>query len=181
MSRGSPSVTFMRSAMIRIIASDGPLAENGTMTVIGCDGKFSASALPPNVSIASAARTILRIQLSLGPAARKLQLRVVDRLMAIERARDRRQRVFKPCRAIEQQPPIIFRDAAVGETLFVGGIGCGALRAQQQAFFARDFVQRSRNFLIRHRDGKTLALADGAEDKKIPDRLRHADAGGDGV
>src|ERR1700687_2842056 len=89
--QGLASVTFMRSAIIRIIASDGPPAENGTMTVMGCDGKFSASALPPNVSIASAARTILRIQLSLGPAARKLQLRVVDRLMAVERARDRRE------------------------------------------------------------------------------------------
>src|SRR6266404_5389593 len=106
----------MRSAMIRIIASDGPPAENGTMIVMGCDGNFSASALPPDISIASAARTILRIKLSLGPTARRLQLRVVDRLMAIERARDRRQRVFKACGAIEQHHPIIFRHASVGQT-----------------------------------------------------------------
>jgi hypothetical protein len=58
----------MRSAITRIIASDGPPAENGTMTVMGCDGKVSANALPPNVSIASAARTIRRIKLSLGPS-----------------------------------------------------------------------------------------------------------------
>ena len=52
----------MRSARIRAIASDGPPAENGTTMVMGCDGKLSARALPPNASIAiNAARTVLRI------------------------------------------------------------------------------------------------------------------------
>ena len=58
----SPSVTFMRSAIIRAMASDGPPAENGTTMVMGCDGKVSANALPPNASIAiNAAQIVLRI------------------------------------------------------------------------------------------------------------------------
>ena len=40
----------MRSARIRAIASDGPPAENGTMMVMGREGKFCASAAPPNAS-----------------------------------------------------------------------------------------------------------------------------------
>jgi hypothetical protein len=52
----------MRSARTRAIASDGPPAENGTMMVMGCDGKFSASALPPDIkSPINAAQTVLRI------------------------------------------------------------------------------------------------------------------------
>src|SRR6267378_2191672 len=54
----------MRSARIRAMTSDGPPAENGTTMVIGCDGKFSASALPPAARTASAARTIFRITFS---------------------------------------------------------------------------------------------------------------------
>jgi hypothetical protein len=55
-------VTLMRSARIRAIASDGPPAENGTMMVMGRDGKFWATATLPNANIANkAAKTILRI------------------------------------------------------------------------------------------------------------------------
>src|SRR5712671_3135153 len=61
----SPSVVFIRSARIRVIASDGPPAENGTTMVMGCDGKLSASALPPNdISAIDAARIVLRIMSS---------------------------------------------------------------------------------------------------------------------
>src|SRR5215208_5956458 len=152
----SPSVSFMRSARIRAIASDGPPAANGTMTVMGCDGKLSARALPPNASNAtSAARTFLRITPSKPRTFKnlKLQPRVVDRLVPIELARNRRQWIFKPCRAVEQHHAVIFRHATVGEALFVGGIGCRALRTQQQPFFTRDFIECSRNLLIRHRYG----------------------------
>jgi hypothetical protein len=59
----------MRSARIRAIASDGPPAENGTMMVMGCDGKFSAGALPPDIKRPiSAAQTVVRITPS-NPAA----------------------------------------------------------------------------------------------------------------
>jgi hypothetical protein len=59
----------MRSAMMRIIASDGPPAANGTMMVMGCDGKLSASALPPGVNSATkAARITFRILFSIAPA-----------------------------------------------------------------------------------------------------------------
>ena len=44
-----------------------------------------------------------------------LQLREIDRRMAIQRARDRRQRIFKAGRTIEQHHAIIFRHAALGE------------------------------------------------------------------
>src|SRR3984957_18105170 len=37
----------------------------------------------------------------------ELQLGVVDRLMAIERARPRRQRIFEPGRAIEQHHAVV--------------------------------------------------------------------------
>jgi hypothetical protein len=47
---------------MRIIASDGPPAANGTTTVIGRDGKFSAKALLASASVAvNRARTVLRI------------------------------------------------------------------------------------------------------------------------
>src|SRR5947208_15707983 len=91
-------------------------------------------------------------------AARQSELRVVDRLMTIERARDRRQRVFKPCGAIEQHHPVTFRYPAVGKALFVSGVSRRALGTQQQAFFACDFIKRSRNFLVAHRNGKTFAF-----------------------
>src|SRR5258705_13989656 len=110
-----------------------------------------------------------------------LEFRVVDRLVTIERARDRRQRILKPCRAIEQHHAIIFRDATVGEALLVSGIGRSALRAQQQALFARHFIERSRNLLILDRNGETLALAHCAQDQKISDRLRDADTRRDGM
>src|SRR6202022_4569877 len=132
-----PSVVFIRSARIRAMASDGPPAENGTTMVSGCDGKLSARALPPKASnAANAARTILRIAPSpqkRHAAGRELEPGVVDRLMAIQRARDRRQRVFEPGRAIEQHHAIIFGHAAIGKALLVGGVGCRPLRTQQQA------------------------------------------------
>ena len=55
----------MRSARIRAIASDGPPAENGTMMVMGRDGKFCATAAPPKANTAKAARMIFRISCSL--------------------------------------------------------------------------------------------------------------------
>jgi hypothetical protein len=58
----------MRSARIRAIASDGPPAENGTMMVMGRDGKFCAAATPPDISnAANAIQTALRITSSLNP------------------------------------------------------------------------------------------------------------------
>src|ERR1700716_3757061 len=61
---------------------------------------------------------------------RPLEFRVIDRLMPIERACDRRQRVFKPCGAIEQHHPVVFRNAPIGEAFLVGGIGRRPLRTQ---------------------------------------------------
>src|SRR5260370_33983048 len=120
----SPSVIFIRSARIRAIASDGPPAENGTMMVMGCDGKFSARALPKASSAVNAARTALRITPSDAdaPFAPLLKPGVVDRRVAIERARDRRQRIFKPCRVFEQHHASIFRYASDGETLHICGL-----------------------------------------------------------
>jgi hypothetical protein len=54
-------VAYIRSARIRAIASDGPPAENGTMMVMGRDGKFWADAGPPMViNTANAAQIALR-------------------------------------------------------------------------------------------------------------------------
>src|SRR3954453_12909884 len=60
--------------------------------------------------------------IALIPEMRTLQLRVADQLVAIERARDRRQRIFKPCRTIEQHHAIVFRHAAIGKAFLVGSI-----------------------------------------------------------
>src|SRR6185437_4259481 len=104
-----------------------------------------------------------------------LERRVIDRLVPIERALDRRQRIFQPGRTVEQQRLLGARNAPVGKALFVGGVGGGALRAHQKALFAGNLLQAGRNRLIRHRDGETAALAHRAQDEKIADRLRHAD------
>src|SRR5947209_10329997 len=102
---------------MRAIASVGPPAENGTTMVMGWAGNWSAMAVPTNVSNETqAARIALRM-------FQNLQLRVVDRLVTIERAVDFRQRVFKACGAVEQHDPITFVDAAIGEALLVGGVG----------------------------------------------------------
>src|SRR5215211_9281160 len=55
----------MRSARIRAIASDGPPAENGTMMVMGRDGKFWAAATLLNANTAIAARMNFRITCSI--------------------------------------------------------------------------------------------------------------------
>src|SRR4051794_21141741 len=99
----------MRSAKMRAIASEGPPAENGTTMVIGCVGKVSAAAPPIVASMtANATETILLITPSVAPATeRDLELRKIDRLMTIERARDRRQRIFESGSAVEKHNPVI--------------------------------------------------------------------------
>src|SRR6516225_11012230 len=84
--------------------------------------------------------------------------RKIDRLVPVERAADRRQRIFEPGGAIEQQRLLAFFDATIGEALLVGRIGRRAFRAQQQTFFARRLVQRLCDRLVGDRDGKAAAL-----------------------
>src|SRR5689334_25440982 len=95
---------------------------------------------------------------SLAPQ-RRSETRVVNRLETIERARDRRQRIFKPRSAIEKHYAIGLGNTTFGEALLIGGIGRRSLRTQQEAFLARDLVQRGGNLLIGHGDGETFALA----------------------
>src|SRR3954471_22117205 len=105
-----------------------------------------------------------------------LELRIVDRLVAIERAVDRRQRGFQAGGAIEQHHAVTLRDASVGEAVLVGGVGRSAFGAQQQPLLARDLVQRRRDLVVVDSNGKALALAYRAQNEKVADRLRHADA-----
>ena len=64
------------------------------------------------------------------PAVRFLQPgREIDGLMPIERALDRRQRIFQPGGAIEQHGLLAARHAAVGEALFVSRVSGGAFGA----------------------------------------------------
>src|SRR5262245_39481740 len=196
----------MCSARMRAIASDGPPAENGTTMVTGREGKFWAKAGATNArAAANTASTNLRITTSVkrppsslrgakrrsNPSfvtgmdgllrfarndGRCLQLREIDRLVAIERSVDLRQRIFEPCRAIKQHHAITLCNTTFGEALPVGGVGRRTLGAEQKPLLARHFIERSRNLLVIDRDGKSLALAHRAQDEKIPDRLRHADA-----
>ena len=71
-------------------------------------------------------------------------MRKIDRLVPVERAVDRRQRILQPGGAIEQDRLLAFLNAPVGEALLIGGVGRRALGAQQKAFVARDFVERRR-------------------------------------
>src|SRR5262245_53686648 len=113
---------------MRAMTSDGPPAEKGTMIVMGREGKFCAAADPPKARAAIAVRINLNITISLkllkllrGAMRRSnplnpeinrslrvyrndgpLELRIVDRLVTIERARHRRQRVFESRCTIEQ-------------------------------------------------------------------------------
>src|ERR1700750_2613565 len=108
---------------MRAIASDGPPAENGTMMVIGCDGNSSARTAPAKARIAiRAVQKVLRIICFFSWrrfVGSELELREVNRLVAIERSRHGRQRIFKSGRAIEQHHAIIFCDAAINQTLLV--------------------------------------------------------------
>src|SRR3954468_1185675 len=70
-----------------------------------------------------------------------LELRIVDRLVAIERPVYRRQGVFQTGGAVEQHHAIGLADAAVGEAVLVGRVGRSAFGAQQQPLLARDLVQ----------------------------------------
>src|SRR5262249_54481451 len=46
--------------------------------------------------------------------------------------------------------------------------GRGPFGTQQKPLFARDFVERGRNFIVGDGDGKSLALAHRAQDQKSP-------------
>src|SRR6185369_4674330 len=105
-STASFSVTFMCSARIRDMASEGPPAENGTMMVMGRDGKFCAAAGNANARVArTTAEIILRICFSnalfQNPHGEDLEPREIDRLVAIERARHGWQRIFKSRGAVK--------------------------------------------------------------------------------
>ena len=72
-------------------------------------------------------------------------------------------------------------DPPVGDRLLVGGIGRRALGAEQQALLRRDLAPGLGDRLVVDRDREAAALAHRAQDQKIADRLRHPDAGGEGV
>src|SRR5690348_14638544 len=61
----------------------------------------------------------------------------VDWFVPIELAFDLRQRIFQAARAIEQHDLIGRLDAAVGQTLFVGGVGGRSFRTEQESLFPR--------------------------------------------
>ena len=65
MTTGCPSDCPIRSPMTRAITSVGPPAANGTIMVIGRDGKDCAAALPANPDIAAIA-VIAKTSLCIG-------------------------------------------------------------------------------------------------------------------
>src|ERR1700722_9943688 len=99
----------------------------------------------------------------------RLKLRIVDRLKAIQRAANWRQRIFQAGRAVEQHDLVAALDPAVGEALFVGRVSRSAFRAHQKTLLARHLVERLRDRVVRHRDGETAALAYRAQDQEIAD------------
>src|ERR1700687_1151226 len=89
-----------------------------------CEERSDEAIQASDAALWIASRSLSSGARSRDPLARNdsLQFRVVDRLVAIERAGDRRQRVFKACRAIEQHDAIIFRDAGIGRAFVVSGL-----------------------------------------------------------
>src|SRR5580704_18973759 len=174
-----PSVWPICSAITRPTTSVGPPAANGTTMVIGRDGYSSAVAatMAPQPSI----KPITIVDSVFIALISRLKLRKVDRRVAIQRAANWRQRIFQAGGAIKQHHLVAALDPAVGEALLIGRVSCRAFRAHQKSLLARNLVERFRYRLVGHRDGKTAALAHRAQDQKIADRLRHADAGSDGV
>src|SRR5215472_14187608 len=51
-----------------------------------------------------------------------------------------RLRAFEPARAIEQNDALVSANPAIGQRLFVGGIGRGPFGAQQQSLFTRNLL-----------------------------------------
>src|SRR5215467_1261417 len=105
-----------------------------------------------------------------------LQSGEINRLMPVQRAMHRRQRVFEAAGTIEKHSLIGTRNTAIGEALLVGRISRRALWAQQEAFLTRHFIERRTDRLIGHCDRESVALAHGAQDKKVANCLRHANA-----
>ena len=88
---------------------------------------------------------------------------------------------FRPVAQLNSTRALGLLHAAVRECRLVGRIGRAAFGAHQEAFLVRDFVDARLDRLVRHRDREAAALAHRAQDEKIADRLRHADARRDGV
>src|SRR5713101_9826251 len=100
----------------------------------------------------------------------------VDRLQSIERAVHGRQRILETCCTIEQDGALVAANPSVGEALLECRIGRRPLRAEQEAFLARDLVQCRGDRVVRHRDGEAAALTYRPQNEEIADRLRHPDA-----
>src|SRR4029077_13086611 len=166
--------------MMRAIVSVGPPAEYGTTMEIGRDGYVCASAraAPTKAAITRTGQRSLIMKTSLVNLSQRGE---VDRPRAVERALARRQRVFEAGGAIEQHDARVAVDPPVGETLLERGVGRGALRTQQEPFRARYLAHRRGDRLVIDRDREAAALAHGAQDEKIADRLRHTNARRDGV
>src|SRR5205085_65291 len=105
----------------------------------------------------------------------------IDRLPEFQRRAGLGHRVFEPSRAIEQHRALPRADAPLGDRLLVSGIGRRALGAEQQSLRRRNLAPGLHNRLVIDGGRETAAVAHRAQDQKIADRLRHPDAGGEGV
>src|SRR4029453_9798314 len=83
----------------------------------------------------------------------------IDGRQAVERAVDGRQRIFEGGGAIEKRGALAAADAPIGQALLERGIGGRAFRAHQEAFRARDLVDRRADRLVPDRAGGTAAFA----------------------
>src|SRR5579862_10026861 len=155
-----PSVRPICSAITRPTTSVGPPAANGTNMVIGRDGYSSAAAatMTPQPSI----RPITIVDNVFIALISRLKLRKVDRFEAIQRAANWRQRIFQAGGAIEQHHLVAAFDPVVGEALLIGCVSRSTFRAHQKALLARHLVERRRDRVVGHRDGKATALTDRA-------------------
>src|SRR5215831_10520548 len=101
----------------------------------------------------------------------------IDRASQPQRRSGLGHRIFEPAGAIEQDNPLVGPDPPIRERLLVSRVGRGTLGAEQQAFFRRNFSPCLGDRSVADGGGKAAALAYGAKDQEVADRLRHANAG----
>src|SRR6202048_3690204 len=120
-----------------------------------------------------------RLPTRLGAAA--LQASEIYRLVAIQGAARRRERIFQSRRAVEQDGPFLPANATVPERLLERRVGGRPLRAHQEALGAGHFVEPCRYRLVVNRNRESAALAHRAQNENVTQRLRYPDARRNGM
>src|SRR5437870_11917530 len=89
--------------------------------------------------------------------------------------------VFDAGAGVENDDPFSDVDLAGCTKFFERGKACGAFRSDEKTFLRSNFARDVDHFLIVDRNGTAVGLAKNPEHKKVTDRFRNAQTGGDRV